>query len=626
MSASRIHGGRAGPSDRDSVRTMTPHVTQESLSRRASAAWRGLGARRIPFAVMLLAGACTVPMVVGAQVGGEVEADKDPADWVEREAGIPVTDQLTMEKCGTCHTPDAKGNLSRISWIRATPEGWSQAIKRMVKLNGLSIEPEEARQVVKYLSTQHGLAPEEARSVMYLAERRILDETNIPNEAVRQACASCHAFAQPMSSRRSKREWALLQNMHMSLYPTAQMAYERPDPAHAGDDDGEDDKKPEKVAKIALEYLAKAAPLHTPEWAAWQPRIRTPMLGGKWAVSASLRGQGRFVGEMTIQPKPGSNEFTAVTTLRSLDTGKTFTRKGSALAYTGFSWRGTSTGGSAALARPDDMTGTLRETMWFSPDQTFAEGRWYWGEYHEFGLDVKLTRALGAPVLAAAAPEALKTGTKGAEVHLYGADLPSGLTPGEVDFGAGVTVRKVASASPNELVVTVDADADAMPGLRDVSLRGAVLQKALPVYRTIDYLKVTPETSLSHLGGIKYGKGYEQFAAQGWSSGADGKPGTADDFVVRTVDADWKLDEFRTVTYDDDVSYVGKIDNAGFFTPGEEGPNPARHFMRNNYGEVWVVATARSEKDKFGKPLAARAYLVTTVPAYKRWDQPEVSQ
>lgn len=214
-------------------------------------------------------------MMVGAQVGGEVEADKDPADWVEREAGIPVTDQLTMEKCGTCHTPDAKGNLSRISWIRATPEGWSQAIKRMVKLNGLSIEPEEARQVVKYLSTQHGLAPEEARSVMYLAERRILDETNIPNEAVRQACASCHAFAQPMSSRRSKREWALLQNMHMSLYPTAQMAYERPDPAHAGDDDGEDGKKPEKVAKIALEYLAKAAPLHTPEWAAWQPRIRT---------------------------------------------------------------------------------------------------------------------------------------------------------------------------------------------------------------------------------------------------------------------------------------------------------------------------------------------------------------
>ncbi len=40
----------------------------------------------------------------------------------ETEAGIPVTDKLTREKCGTCHTPDAQGNLSRISWLRTTPE------------------------------------------------------------------------------------------------------------------------------------------------------------------------------------------------------------------------------------------------------------------------------------------------------------------------------------------------------------------------------------------------------------------------------------------------------------------------------------------------------------------------
>ena len=28
--------------------------------------------------------------------------------------------------------------------------------------------------------------------------------------------------------------------------------------------------------------------------------------------------------------------------------------------------------------------------MWISPDQTSGEGRWFWGEYQEFGLDVKL--------------------------------------------------------------------------------------------------------------------------------------------------------------------------------------------------------------------------------------------
>ena len=81
----------------------------------------------------------------------------------ETEEGIPVTDPLVQEKCGSCHAPDAKGNLSRISWVRTTPEGWAQAIKRMVRLNGLPITPEESRAVIKSLSASHGLAPEEAR-------------------------------------------------------------------------------------------------------------------------------------------------------------------------------------------------------------------------------------------------------------------------------------------------------------------------------------------------------------------------------------------------------------------------------------------------------------------------------
>ena len=86
------------------------------------------------------------------------------------EEGIPVTDPLVIAKCGTCHTRDDKGNLSRISWERAAPEGWEEAIKRMVRLNGLEISPADARSVLKYLSTYHGLAPEEAKSVMYIAE------------------------------------------------------------------------------------------------------------------------------------------------------------------------------------------------------------------------------------------------------------------------------------------------------------------------------------------------------------------------------------------------------------------------------------------------------------------------
>src|SRR5579884_2518069 len=146
---------------------------------------------------------------------------KGPASEEKPTEGIPVTDPLVISKCGTCHHKDDKGNLSRISWERTTPEGWEEAIKRMVRLNGLSITPNEARSIVKYLATYHGLAPEEAKPVMYMAEHRIQDETNIPNDTVRGACTTCHAFGRALSWRRSRDDWKLLANLHVALYPQA---------------------------------------------------------------------------------------------------------------------------------------------------------------------------------------------------------------------------------------------------------------------------------------------------------------------------------------------------------------------------------------------------------------------
>jgi quinohemoprotein amine dehydrogenase len=84
------------------------------------------------------------------------------------------------------------------------------------------------------------------------------------------------------------------------------------------------------------------------------------------------------------------------------------------------------------------------------------------------------------------------------------------------------------------------------------------------------------------------------------------------------------VEEFMAVFGDDDKEFVGSLGASGFFTPSSDGPNPKRKFSRNNYGDVWVVATSKTEKDKDGKPLAGRSYLVVTVPTYIRWDQPEV--
>src|SRR5687767_8974464 len=105
------------------------------------------------------------------------------------EEGIPVTDPLVVSKCSSWHQKDDKGTLTRISWVRTTPESWQAVIRSMVRLNGLNLTTEEGRAIVKSLSSSHGLAPEEAKPVMYMAEHRLIDET-YPSPVIRQACAS----------------------------------------------------------------------------------------------------------------------------------------------------------------------------------------------------------------------------------------------------------------------------------------------------------------------------------------------------------------------------------------------------------------------------------------------------
>jgi len=214
----------------------------------------------------------------------------------------------------------------------------------------------------------------------------------------------------------------------------------------------------------------------------------------------------------------------------------------------------------------------------------------------------------------------------GAE-HIYGDALPASLKASDVDLGAGVTVTKLVSAAPGEVVVTVDAAPDAKVGVHDVAVGSAVLAAGLPVYKKIDYLKVTPETAIGRLGGsAHFPKGYDQFDAWGFDNGADGKPYTADDVKVGLVEVNWSIEEFQATFYDDDKKFVGTLSQSALFTPNLDGPNPDRSNNRNNYGDVWVVAKAKTEKDANGDPLIGKAYLVVAVPAYKKWDQPEVSQ
>jgi quinohemoprotein amine dehydrogenase len=501
--------------------------------------------------------------------------------------GIPVTDPLVIAKCGSCHARDEHGYMQRISWERTTPEGWQEALKRMILINAVSLTQPEARDIVKYLSFYHGLAPEEAEPVMYDVERRIHQETSIPNDNIGHACARCHSFARSLSWRRSPDDWKQLADMHLTRYKLA-------------------------VNEEAVAFLAKTAPLHTPEWDAWSARARTPNLAGRWLVTASIQGRGKYYGEMQVDRT--GDEFNTSVHLTSVRDGSTIVRSGRGVIYGSYAWRGRSQGNQPAASAPDDPNTEAREVMWVSPDQSTAEGRWFWGQYQEFGFDVTLRRSSSDPTLITVDPPSLKTGSEANRVRLIGDHLPASVKPADLDFGPGVTVRRIVSSAPGEVIADVDVASDAALGKRDVALLGSVARGAIAVYDRVDYIKVTPESAMAAFGDAAHARGYQHFEAIGYQRGADGKLHTADDVELGRLSPDdvtWSMEVFYE-SPGSNTTFVGSVSPTGFFTPAGDSPN-------NNF-DVWVIATAKSEgkidKDKNGRPLVGKAYLVVTVPMY----------
>ena len=134
--------------------------------------------------------------------------------------------------------------------------------------------------------------------------------------------------------------------------------------------------------------------------------------------------------------------------------------------------------------------------------------------------------------------------------------------------------------------------------------------------------------AMSRVGGVTFPKMLAQFEAWGYQNGPDGKPDTADDIDLGMVDAAWSMEEYTATYDDDDITFVGRLNQAtGQFTPNIEGPNPNRKGSRNNVGDVWVVAqyNAAASSGTPARTLKARAHLLVTVPLYMRFD-PTVSQ
>ena len=533
----------------------------------------------------------------------------------EIESGIPVTSEVVRRSCSPCHTSDSKQRMSRISWRRTTPEGWELTIKRMVSLNGVKLDPGDAREVLRYLSTNQGLAPEEALPASFEAEKRMIDYKYAASKDTEETCSKCHSMGRVISQRRSKSEWELLINMHRGYYPLSDFqAFRRMGPPQT--QPGPDGRPPDNRHPMekAIPQLAEALPLRTPEWSAWSANMRTPRLAGRWAFSGYQIGKGPFYGETTIRAGEKDGEFETETRYVRVKTGEVITRQGRSVVYTGFQWRGRSRAGS------NDKDG-LREVMFLARGERQLSGRWYTGAYDETGMDVTLTRLGSDPAVLGVDHHALPTGSS-REIKIYGANFPANLDPSGVDFGRGVTIKRVIGTSPTEARVEVEVAKDASAGVRDVLVAGASATGAITVFDKIDAIKVTPTSGMARVGGANFPRGYQQFEAIAFSNGPDTKPDTKDDIDLGAVDVAWSVEEYTATYNDDDKQFVGTLDDSGLFTPNLDGPNPKRRNNADNVGDVWVVATYKTPD---GRTLRARALLIVTVPIYMRFDQPEVA-
>jgi quinohemoprotein amine dehydrogenase len=531
--------------------------------------------------------------------------------------------------------------MRRLSYMRTTPEVWEQNIKRMMRLHGLSATPAEVGQIVRYLSANNGLAPEEAKPIFWEAEHRRFrdqEDEDITPAALRTTCNTCHTVGRVLSQRRTRDDYEKLANLHMALFRYTEISVFRPyTPSVSLLPVGKTNlgsystilsypEAPQAAAKapldIALDYLSSKQPLITPEWTAWQAIRQAPSPIGNWWVSGYQKGRGKIYGQMTVEQGAAADEFVTKMELRYANSGRTVSRSGKAIVYAGYSWRGRSKTASTD-ADPSLVPAESKEAVFIERDGRSMEGRWFWGGYDEFGIDVKMIRAGKDPVVLGTDLYSVKSPST-REVHVFGGGFSPAWKPQDIDLGPGVEVTKIAKSTPAELTLEVTVAPNLPVSMHDVTIHGVSAVKAFAVYDKIGLIKIMPDANFARLGGTIVAKQYAQFEAVAFAAGS----GSEDGVALGPVSANWSLEEFFSTPDDDDVNYVGTINDSGLFTPALEGPNPKRRKQANNlpvdnYGDVWVTASFQPET---GGPMRAQSYLVVGVPLYIHYDQPEVSQ
>ncbi len=507
--------------------------------------------------------------------------------WGEQDAARTILES----RCSGCHPPhETTGKLDAVEFQRKAPEGWEMTIDRMIRVHGVQLQSGEGRTLIKYLSDHYGLAPAEVEPFQFVLERQnsTVTQPEIPT-VIQGSCVTCHSYARTALQRRTPEMWSRLADAKLALFSNTENVT-----ASSG---LLGDFWYTAIKQETIPYLADKYPFATEAWATWQATAK-PDYAGQWKVVGHDPGKGGpYTGRLALRAL-GNEQYEGEFTHTFTD-GSTVAGKTTVLVYTGFQWRG--------IAQPNG--GKRQKEIFFArEDGAVLKGRRLLSDIGDLGMEETLYKDKGGAKLLTTTPTALKAGATH-QVKLFGMNFPPDLSKEAVSFGDGVTVQSLRRDGTDTIVAEVVIAQGAEVAPRQVTILGVEGERTVSVYRNIDYIRIFPERAFSRPGGIQTPKILQQFEVVGYLNGPDGVKGTDDDVKLdRVGPVRWQLNEYVRRINDDDVRFVGTINEEGLFTPANDGPNPERHMLEHNIGDVWVEAWYTPDGAK--RPMGARAYLL----------------
>ena len=508
----------------------------------------------------------------------------------------PSARELLVIRCLVCHPPQEDGKLDAIEAQRKSPEGWSMTLSRMVRTHGVELQDGDARILVKYLSDHYGLAPAEVEPYRFILEQRNTRTTQDVPQPLQSGCIQCHTYARIALQRRTPDSWQRLPDAKVAL-----MANIGSETASAGQlkDYWFDDAK-----NKAVPHLIEHQPFETAAWTAWQA-AKKPSYAGTWLVVGHDPGRGGdYTGQLTLTAGE-DDQYTGEFSYTFAD-GSRLDGSTTGTIYAGFQWRG------VAQAKESGAAGRemrQREIFFASEDGHTVSGRRLLTNLGDLGMDETWYRSQGGARLLTVSPALIQTGSP-QRVKIFGRGFSGDiLSADKFSFGEGVGVLSLRLDGNQTIVAEVFAKAGVAEGPRTVSISGVAGTGQVAVYEAVDYIRITPERGFARPGGIRTPKIFQQYEVVGYANGPDNAKGTDDDVKLgRIGPVTWNLEEYVKRPNDDDIRYVGAVDQTGLFHPNEDGPNPKRHLMEGNVGDVWVEAWYTPEGAK--RPMGARAHLL----------------